>query len=124
MAVYLSKSADAQEYNWLIRRNARLEDVNEHQMERLDDLETRLKRLEDGLGETTRVLQNFRDDVEVLAEGFRCARCRDTGTILVGSGAPDDPYDEEDCPVCVTGTEEPEWNEDEIELDAPEEDEP
>lgn len=46
----------------------------------------------------------------------RCPRCGDTRVILVGgSTGPygDDPLEEAPCPVCVTGTEEPEQREDE-----------
>ena len=123
MSVYLNRSMDAKEYARLIRRNAYLEDVSDYQRERIDNLEKRIKRVEDGLSETTRVYLDLRDDLQALVHGYRCARCKDTGTILVGSGAPDDPYDEESCPVC-DGREEPEFDED-IDLDAPpEEDEP
>jgi hypothetical protein len=120
MAVIYERSADAKEYNYLIRRNAHLEDVNEYQRERLDALETEVRRLGAGLWETTRVLMALHDEVKALLTepvkvGYRCAHCQDTGMVLVGSGAPDDSFDEDSCPVC-DGREEPEQAD--IDLDA------
>ena len=43
---------------------------------------------------------------------YRCPRCQDTGWVLSGSGEGDDPREEVACPVCVTGQEEPDWEED------------
>ena len=46
---------------------------------------------------------------------FSCTRCQDTGVVFTGgSTGPygDDPLEEADCPVCVTGTEQPEEGDD------------
>ena len=42
---------------------------------------------------------------------YRCGRCEDTGYVWEGTGGQDDPREEVPCPVCVTGQEEPEWEE-------------
>ena len=50
--------------------------------------------------------------MSALMVGYRCPKCQDTGYVWDGSGEQDDPREEKPCPVCVTGTEEPEWEED------------
>jgi hypothetical protein len=115
---------DAKEYAYLTRRNAHLEEVNDYQRDRLDTLETQVKRLGDGLSETTRILTDLLDEVHALPQlrqvGVRCARCGDARIIFVGNGDGDDPYDSDVCPTCVTGREEPEFREVDLDEEAEE----
>lgn len=124
MAVFLNRSMDAKEYAYLTRRNAHLEEVNDYQRDRLDTLETQVKRLGDGLSETTRILTDLLDEVHALPQlrqvGVRCARCGDARIIFVGNGDGDDPYDSDVCPTCVTGREEPEFREVDLDEEAEE----
>jgi len=113
-------SWDIQETQSLRRHNNALERENAELRERLDAVELAARRLNQGLGETTRILTDLLDEVHALPQlrqvGVRCARCGDARVIFVGNGDGDDPYDSGVCPVCVTGSEEPEQAD--IDLDA------
>ena len=74
MSVHVNRATDGQDLAYLIRRNAYLEDVSDHQRGRIDELEKRIEQLEQGLAETSRCCTALGDDVQALLHGYRCAR--------------------------------------------------
>jgi len=45
--------------------------------------------------------------VSRCTEGVWCERCKGCGVIVIGDGGPDSPFELIDCPICITGGEEP-----------------
>lgn len=113
------ESWDLQETQSLRKHNRYLERENAELRERLDAVELAARRLNQGLGETTRILTGLIEEVHALPKvrqvGVRCARRGDARVIFLGNGDGDDPYDWDVCPCCVTGQEEPEPRE--VDLD-------